>query len=169
MPDNNSRNLLSKINQTVHDRTFWQETLKYTAISFGGFVINLSVYALLTEALGLNVTVSSVAAWLVVLFVLYGLHSKFVFKLHHDNLTDLVKRFLGFTATRVTSEILEVLLLNITVEMAGWSNLPSKILVSFIAALFNYALSKLIIFRKKEVDASQSVAMEFNHADGDAA
>ena len=150
MQENEKKNILLRLWETAQDKSFWKETIRYIVASFAGFVLNIGVYALLTEVVGVNVSVSSVIAWLLSLFFLYAMHSKLVFKIKHGRFSEVVKRFLGFAASRVGAEVFEIVLLNVTIVMLGWANLPSKILISFLAALINYSFSKLLIFRKKD-------------------
>ena len=92
----------------------------------------------------LNNTLSWVAG---VLFA-YPLNRKWVFKSTNP---EIIKEFLGFASSRVSTWVMDVVIMFVTVNVFHWHYWISKIFISsVIVTIANYIFSKVLIFKKKE-------------------
>lgn len=90
-----------------------------------------------------NNTISSVVG---VCFA-YPLNRKWVFESKNPK---ILKEFTGFAASRVSTWILDVLIMWVTVNLLGMNFWLAKICISSVlVTILNYVFSKLFIFKKK--------------------
>ena len=57
---------------------------------------------------------------------------------------------MAFTGSRLSTGVVDVLLIWLTVDVARWNELAMKILVGIFVVTLNYAISRWLVFRKKE-------------------
>lgn len=77
----------------------------------------------------------------------YFANRKYVFKSTNP---DKMKEFLSFAGGRVSTWLLDVLIMEVTVNLLKLPYWPCKIFISSVLVMAaNYVLSKLFVFRKK--------------------
>ena len=57
---------------------------------------------------------------------------------------------MAFTGSRLSTGVVDVLLIWLTVDVARWNELAMKILVGIFVVVLNYAISRWLVFRKGE-------------------
>lgn len=78
----------------------------------------------------------------------YPLNRKWVFKSKNPK---ILKEFLGFASSRVSTLIMDIVIMWLTVNVIGMNYWIAKIFISsVIVTIANYVFSKLLIFKKKE-------------------
>ena len=65
------------------------------------------------------------------------------------SVSSLVKEFASFIGARIATEVLEVALMYLMVDMAGMNQYIAKLIGQFVVIVTNYFLSKLWIFKEK--------------------
>ena len=86
-------------------------------------------------------------SWLVGVLFVYPLNRKWVFKSTNP---EIIKEFLGFAASRVSTLIMDVVIMWLTVNILHMNDWIAKIFISsVIVTIANYVFSKLLIFKKK--------------------
>jgi putative flippase GtrA len=131
-----------------------RKTLKYSAISFSGEIIDFSVLYLLTSFLGLYYILSAVISYTLAIFSNYFLNKKFTFKYVSPNLKQQVKDILSYFFVSLTGLIINISLLAFVVEVIGLHYLLAKILVNFLVFIYVYS-GHSFIFRKKIIKLSK--------------
>lgn len=92
-------------------------------------------------------TVNNSFSWLVGVLFAYPLNRKWVFKSTNPK---IIKEFLGFAASRISTLIMDVVIMWVTVNVIGMNYWIAKIFISsVIVTIANYVFSKLLIFKKK--------------------
>lgn len=93
-------------------------------------------------------TVNNAFSWMVGVLFAYPLNRKWVFKSTNPQ---LIKEFTGFASSRITTLILDVVIMWLTVNVIGMNYWIAKIFISSVlVTIANYVFSKLLIFNKKE-------------------
>ncbi len=84
----------------------------------------------------------------------YPLSRKWVFKSKNSN---IAKEFLKFASSRLSTWILDIIIMRVTVNVLDMNWWVSKILISAVlVTILNYVFSKLFIF-KKQPDADDGI------------
>lgn len=114
-----------------------------TVVNWGAFyLLSLVLDSAVPWKLALNNTISWIAA---VLFA-YPLNRKWVFQSKNP---EVFKEFCGFTASRISTWIIEIVIMYICVDLLKWNQYLSKYLIaSVVVIVLNYVFSKMLVFRK---------------------
>lgn len=114
-----------------------------TLVNWGAFyLLSLVLDSAVPWKLALNNTISWVAA---VLFA-YPLNRKWVFQSKNP---EVFKEFCGFTASRISTWIIEIVIMYVCVDLLKWNQYLSKYLIaSVVVIILNYVFSKMLVFRK---------------------
>ncbi len=77
----------------------------------------------------------------------YFANRKYVFKSTNP---EMMKEFISFAGGRISTWLLDVIIMEVTVNMLNLPYWPCKIFISSVLVMAaNYVLSKLFVFRKK--------------------
>lgn len=114
-----------------------------TLVNWGAFyLLSLVLDSAVPWKLALNNTISWIAA---VLFA-YPLNRKWVFQSKNP---EVFKEFCGFTASRISTWIIEIVIMYVCVDLLKWNQYLSKYLIaSVVVIILNYVFSKMLVFRK---------------------
>ena len=134
----------------------YREQIMY--LIFGGLttIINWLVYVLLV-AVGQDIEVTNVIAWLVAVLFAYVANRAFVFQCKATNKKEVFKEFVRFFGSRVATGIVEIVgfpvlyRIGLNQELLGIDGFLAKITVSVAVIILNYVCSKVIVFRKSGV------------------
>lgn len=92
-------------------------------------------------------TVNNTFSWLVGVLFAYPLNRKWVFKSANPQ---ILKEFFGFAASRVSTLIMDIVIMCLTVNIIHMNYWIAKIFISsVIVTIANYVFSKVLIFKKK--------------------
>lgn len=93
-------------------------------------------------------TVNNTISWLAGVLFAYPLNRRWVFKSTNPN---RMKEFFGFAASRVSTLLMDVVIMWVTVNLIHMNYWIAKIFISsVIVTIANYVFSKLLIFKKKD-------------------
>lgn len=118
---------------------------------FGGCttVINIAVYDLCFNIIGINNLLSTIIAWVVSVLFAYVTNRKYVFESKATKTKDVLYEISSFFACRGATGVLDVAIMWVTVDILNWNALLWKTISNVIVIVINYVASKLIIFKKK--------------------
>lgn len=86
--------------------------------------------------------------WIAGVSFAYPLNRKWVFKSTNPQ---IFKEFLGFASSRLSTWVLDVVIMWLTVNIFHWNYWICKIFISSVLVMVvNYLFSKFLIFRKKK-------------------
>lgn len=93
-------------------------------------------------------TLNNTISWVVGVLFAYPLNRRWVFKSKNPK---ILKEFLGFASSRVSTLVMDIVIMWLTVNVIGMNYWIAKIFISsVIVTIANYVFSKLLIFKKKE-------------------
>lgn len=89
--------------------------------------------------------------WVAGVLFAYPLNRKWVF---HSRNPKILKEFTGFAGSRLSTWILDIVIMWLTVNLIGMNYWIAKIFISsVIVTVLNYVFSKILIFKKKDTEA----------------
>ena len=112
-------------------------------------VVNYLVYLPCLNWLHLPASVSNCIAWVVAVAFAFVTNKPFVFGSHDWSLKTVIPEFGKFVATRISSGVLETLILFVAVDTLGGNGNIWKLITQVLVIIINYVGSKLLVFRKK--------------------
>lgn len=93
-------------------------------------------------------TLNNAFSWAVGVLFAYPLNRRWVFKSTNKK---VLKEFFGFAASRVSTLIMDIVIMWLTVNKMHMNYWIAKIFISsVIVTIANYVFSKLLIFKKKK-------------------
>lgn len=117
-------------------------------VFFGGIttLVNLAVYWLALEKMGLPNVPASIIAWVVAVLTAFVTNKLWVFesrgKGRRENLRELGK----FFYCRLATGLVDLLIMYVGVDILSGPPVPLKALADIIVTLLNYAASRWLIF-----------------------
>ena len=112
-------------------------------------ILNMAVYAMLYEWLGISNVESTTIAWLLAVLFAYVTNKTLVFKSKRENKTQQLTEFVSFFACRAITGLLDIAIMFISVDYMGWNALVWKLISNIIVTVANYIASKFWIFQAK--------------------
>ena len=112
-------------------------------------VVNYVVYLPCLNFLGFSAAVSNCIAWVVAVTFAFLTNKPFVFQSHDWSRKTVVPEFTKFIATRISSGVLETVILLIAVDTLGGNGNIWKLVTQVMVIVVNYVGSKLLVFKKK--------------------
>lgn len=113
--------------------------------------VNWLVYFSCLNWLELYASVSNVIAWVISVAFAFVTNKYFVFQSRSWAARVLWPELGKFLGTRISSLIVEEVLLLLLTDVIGWDGNWTKIAVTVFVVIINYVGSKLLVFRKREM------------------
>lgn len=108
------------------------------------------------EVLGLDATddlqnfIINTIGWVAGVLFAYPLNRKWVF---HSTNPQIMKEFIGFAGSRLSTWILDIVIMWVTVNLIHMNYWIAKICISaVVVTILNYVFSKILIFKKKDTE-----------------
>lgn len=112
-------------------------------------VINLIVYWLCYEKIGIANVPSTVIAWIAAVLFAFVTNKIWVFESKSTDMKTLLYEASTFVSCRLATGVLEIAIMYVTVDMMRFNGMLMKLFVNIIVIILNYVASKLVIFKKK--------------------
>ena len=127
-----------------------REIISYLIIGVLTTIVSLISYYLLTITIlspnnPLELTIANIIPWIISVLFAYITNRKYVFQSKDKN---ILKEASKFTLSRVTTLIIDILLMFIFVSILHFNDKIIKLLVQIIIIILNYIFSKLLVFKK---------------------
>lgn len=91
--------------------------------------------------------------WIVGVLFAYPLNRKWVFKSTNPH---IIKEFTGFATSRVSTWVLDIVVMWLTVNVLNWDYWISKIFISSVlVTILNYVFSKILVFGRKQTTSEE--------------
>lgn len=126
---------------------YW-DILSYLFFGVLTTIVNYLIYLPAYNILGFSAATSNAAAWVVAVAFAYLTNKPFVFKSHDWSKKTVIPELTKFVSCRITSGVLETIILLITVDILGWNGNLWKLATQVMVVVLNYVFSKLIVFKK---------------------
>ena len=128
----------------------YRETFWY--LVFGGLttLLNLVVFYVMYEWMGIDKVVSNTAAWIAGVLFAFVTNKLFVFRSQGWSGRKMLWELATFVSARIFSGVFDtVFLLAFTGWIVAFPAMPVKIISNILVIIMNYVFSKWIVFRKK--------------------
>ena len=112
-------------------------------------LVNIVTYWLCARVLHLPLTPSTVIAWILSVLFAYVTNRKWVFESQAQERGAVLKEILSFFTSRLSTGILDWLIMFICVKRLGMDDMLIKIASNVLVIAFNYILGKFVVFRKR--------------------
>ena len=129
-----------------------EEGINYLIFGFLAFVLNYILYFLFADAMQLHYMAATVLSWVLTVVFAYWTNRTFVFKSQNKDTGSVVKEFVSFIGARIATEVLELVLMYVMVDLLTINDKISKLVCQVLVILANYVLSKIWIFKKSSSD-----------------
>lgn len=127
-----------------------REIISYLIIGVLTTIVSLISYYLLTITIlspnnPLELTIANIISWIISVLFAYITNRKYVFQSKDKK---ILKEASKFTLSRVTTLLIDILLMFIFVSILHFNDKIIKLLVQIIIIILNYIFSKLLVFKK---------------------
>ncbi|MCH5251260.1 MAG: GtrA family protein [Lachnospiraceae bacterium] len=130
------------------------EIIRY-AITGGLVTLTNAVGYFLLREIGIIYTVSNIVSLILSKVVGYLLNKFWVYKSINDSLMQTFLELLRFILARGFTGLVDFFGLILMVELFGWNDRISKIIIMLLVIVLNYVLGKKAVFIKKEKNESE--------------
>lgn len=132
----------------------YEEIINYLFVGVANTIVSWGAwfacaYTILDAQIVWQNTVLSIISWVVGVVFGYFMNRIFVFKSKEPN---MMKEFLQFSGGRVSTWVLDAVMMVLMVNVMHINEAFSKIFVSVLVMIGNYIISKLFVFKKKDTD-----------------
>ena len=123
-----------------------KETINYLIVGGLTTVVSIASYNIFRFFIE-NITVCTILSWICAVLFAYITNRIFVFNSKEKN---IIKEIASFTASRIFSLIVEIIVMFILTSIFKINDRIAKIIVQFIIVVLNYITSKIYVFKKKD-------------------
>lgn len=118
---------------------------------FGGFttLINIAVYWLSYDILGISNSVSNIIAWVLSVIFAFVTNKLIVFESKDLTAKTVLAEAVKFCGCRIATGLLDLLIMYVAVDVLHLNALLMKVISNIIVIILNYVASKVFIFIKK--------------------
>ena len=121
-----------------------RELVLYVFFGTLTFLVNVIVYFVFENVLGVNYLVSNVIAWFFSVLFAYVTNRIWVFESKSPSILKEMSLFFG---GRIFSGVVDTALMYLFIDVLFIGDTISKIVVQVIVVILNYIFSKLIVFK----------------------
>ncbi|MDD6690574.1 MAG: GtrA family protein [Lachnospiraceae bacterium] len=127
-----------------------KEVLMY--LLFGGlaFFLNMFLFWLFTEPVGMNELVANVFCWIICVTFQYITNKTWVFDGRTYGWKNFWRQFFAFYAARLGTLAMEEAILLVFITLMHLPDMPVKLFAQVVVIVFNYVFSKLFVFKGKD-------------------
>jgi putative flippase GtrA len=121
-----------------------RELILYVFFGTLTFLVNVIVYFIFEDLLGVNYIISNILAWFFSVLFAYVTNRIWVFE---SKSTNIAKEMALFFGGRIFSGAVDTGLMYLFIDILTIGDMISKIVVQIIVVILNYVFSKLIVFK----------------------
>jgi putative flippase GtrA len=144
---------LFKIADAWRRRTMLAKLFGFASIGFINVAVDVSVFTIAFQLLGLPLILSNVISWLVAVTGSYTLNSKITFGRETGGALS-IGRYLRFVASGIAGVIVAT---SVLVLLAPYTNIPAAKLASIVVGFgVNFCMSHFFVFRNMSFDPANT-------------
>lgn len=128
-----------------------KETILYIIFGVLTTIVNLISYYLFSNIISINYLISNTISWIISVLFAYITNKFYVFNSKDTSKDIIIKEFIKFVNCRLTSGIIEMILLFLLVDMLAVNDIISKLVIGVIVVILNFIFSKLFVFKKQVI------------------
>lgn len=125
-----------------------KETISYVIFGILTTIVNLISYYFFSSIININYLISNTISWIISVVFAYITNKFYVFDSKDKRKDVMVKEFIKFVNCRLTSGVIEILLLFLLVDMMKVNDIISKLAIGVIVVVLNFIFSKIFVFQK---------------------
>ena len=130
----------------------YREMIAYLIVGVLTTVVALAVYYILVFTFldpnnSIQLQIANIISWIAGVIFAYFTNRKFVFQSKDP---DMKKEFLKFTAARLSTLVMDMVVMFVLVTWLGFNDKICKIISNVLVIIANYVFSKLFVFKKAE-------------------
>lgn len=126
----------------------YRETIFYLFFGVITTIINIVCYYICFSRFGFNNTLSNFIAWLVAVLVAFYTNKKWVYESKIFSKGIMACEFFTFTASRITTGLLDIICMYILVEKLYFFSIYAKVIVNVVVIILNYIAGRYLVFKK---------------------
>lgn len=111
-------------------------------------LINIGIYSLCYQQIGIGNVASNVIAWIVAVLFAFVTNKIFVFESKSLVPAVLFAEAVSFFGCRLATGILDVVIMYVTVDLLALNSTLMKCISNVLVIIVNYVASKFLIFKK---------------------
>ncbi|MBD1381374.1 GtrA family protein [Metabacillus arenae] len=127
-----------------------KEKVSYLVFGVLTTIVNIVCYFLLADILHVSYTLSTFYAWTISVIFAFITNKIYVFNSRKAGMKEVFLELFWFIFYRIVSLIIDLLLMIFLVELLSTNDLFAKAVSNIVVIVFNYLVSKMIIFKSKE-------------------
>lgn len=127
----------------------YKELISYGIFGVFTTLINIVVYTVCYDKLGIDNVVSNIIAWILSVLFAYVTNKIWVFESKSTELKVLLREMSSFFGCRLATGLLDLIIMYVAVDVMAWNSTLMKCVSNVIVIIANYIFSKLIIFKRK--------------------
>lgn len=127
----------------------YKELIAYGIFGVLTTVINIVVYTVCYNRLGISNVVSNIVAWILSVLFAYVTNKIWVFESRATEIKVLLYEMGTFFGCRLATGLLDLFIMYITVDGLALNSTLMKCISNVIVIITNYIFSKLVIFKRK--------------------
>ena len=128
----------------------YKDIIPYAVFGVLTTLVNIAVYWLMANPLGLGVMPSTIIAWIAAVLFAYITNRKWVFHSEANTRNEIIKEIISFFACRLATGVVDWACMFIFVDVLHLNDVVIKTAANILVIILNYIASKLIIFKKKK-------------------
>lgn len=111
-------------------------------------VVNVVVFWLFSDVFRLHYMTANVVAWIIAVAVAYVSNKLWVFESRSWACSVWILECISFVGARLATGLLDMGLMYLMISIIGVSKMWAKLISNVAVIIGNYALSKLVVFKK---------------------
>lgn len=123
----------------------YREIIAYLIFGVLTTLVNIVVYFVASNLLGINYLISNFLAWFISILFAYITNRSYVFE---STSSQFIKEAIKFFGSRLTTGLIDMGLMWLLVSFTPIDDILIKILVNIIVIVLNYIFSKLFVFKE---------------------
>jgi len=130
----------------------YKEVIMYLIFGVLSTIVNIGCHFIFTNTIfnpdnPIELTITIILSWIITIIFVYFTNRKYVFE---SSETNKIKEFTKFTTARITTLVMELLIMYISVTLLHFNDKIMKIVSQFVVIVSNYIFSKLFVFKKEK-------------------
>lgn len=115
-------------------------------------IVNIVTYNVCYYRFGISNTISNVAAWILAVSFAYLTNKAWVFGSKSWKWEVLKREIPAFISCRLATGVLDIIIMYVCVDVMQLHAMLMKIISNILVIILNYIFSKLVIFKKNEME-----------------
>ena len=127
------------------------QTILYVIFGILTTIVNLISYYFFSNIISINYLISNMISWIISVLFAYITNKFYVFNSKDTSKDIIIKEFIKFVNCRLTSGVIEMILLFLLVDIIKVNDVISKLVIGVIVVILNFIFSKLFVFKKQVI------------------